>query len=374
MTLTLIKTVQSTYNWTGDLICSFIGRPEEKALVKEVEELKTQLQRATEYGAFQEQRIHQLSENLELETNENTTLWDQILALNANLHQVKQHREMNKDLLLREEHKSQALSQKLEEMQSQLDEQMKKAWHTERKINNLTASYNKSYRDLNTAYSEICESHKIQEQQLAAQKKLDESLALKLKESERQLQELTASHNNLQQRYDTDIKAEKQMNATLQEKVKIRLHSHAGTVSEHRKQVHSMILEQNAFCQKLEDYKLSKQSFYINLKSCYVDLKSSYIDLKIQLHDQTLKSAELAAKLKAEEEANQVLRTENVRLVQELKDRVCQQEEASSVVSQDPEPEEEESDGVLQDPEPEEEESDGVLQDLEPVEEESVSV
>ena len=115
------------------------------------------------------------------------------------------------------------LSQQLEEMQSQLDEQMKKAWDTERKMNNLTASYNKSYNDLNTAYSEICESHKIQEQQLAAQNKLDESLALKLKESERKLQELTASHNNLQQRYDADIKAEKQMNATLQEQVKIHL-------------------------------------------------------------------------------------------------------------------------------------------------------
>ncbi|XP_036947762.1 bromodomain-containing protein DDB_G0280777-like isoform X1 [Acanthopagrus latus] len=368
MTLTLINTVQSTYNWTRDLIYSFIGRPGSKALIKEVEELKTQLQRAMEYGALQEQRILQLSENLELETNENCTLWDQIVALNSNLHQVKQHREMNRGLLLREEHKSQALSQKLEVMQSQLDEQTKKMVDAERMINNLTASYNKSYNQLDTAYKEICESHKIQEQQLAAQKKLDESLVLKLRETERELQELTASHSNLQQRYDTDIKAEKQMNATLQKKVEMHLHSHARTVSEHKKQVNDMILQQNAFCQKLEDYKLMKQSFYLNLRSIYVDLKSSYIDLKIQFHDQTLKNTELAAKLKAEEEANRVLRTKNVRLLHQM----CQQEEVSSAVSLDPELVEEESLCVLQDQEPEEQEFVSVVQDQEP--EESVSV
>ena len=368
MTLTLINTVQSTYNWTRDLIYSFIGRPGSKALIKEVEELKTQLQRAMEYGALQEQRILQLSENLELETNENCTLWDQIVALNSNLHQVKQHREMNRGLLLREEHKSQALSQKLEVMQSQLDEQTKKMVDAERMINNLTASYNKSYNQLDTAYKEICESHKIQEQQLAAQKKLDESLVLKLKETERELQELTASHSNLQQRYDTDIKAEKQMNATLQKKVEMHLHSHARTVSEHKKQVNDMILQQNAFCQKLEDYKLMKQSFYLNLRSIYVDLKSSYIDLKIQFHDQTLKNTELAAKLKAEEEANWVLRTKNVRLLHQM----CQQEEVSSAVSLDPELVEEESLCVLQDQEPEEQEFVSVVQDQKP--EESVSV
>ncbi|XP_036947770.1 putative mediator of RNA polymerase II transcription subunit 26 isoform X3 [Acanthopagrus latus] len=364
MTLTLINTVQSTYNWTRDLIYSFIGRPGSKALIKEVEELKTQLQRAMEYGALQEQRILQLSENLELETNENCTLWDQIVALNSNLHQVKQHREMNRGLLLREEHKSQALSQKLEVMQSQLDEQTKKMVDAERMINNLTASYNKSYNQLDTAYKEICESHKIQEQQLAAQKKLDESLVLKLRETERELQELTASHSNLQQRYDTDIKAEKQMNATLQKKVEMHLHSHARTVSEHKKQVNDMILQQNAFCQKLEDYKLMKQSFYLNLRSIYVDLKSSYIDLKIQFHDQTLKNTELAAKLKAEEEANRVLRTKNVRLLHQM----CQQEEVSSAVSLDPELVEEESLCVLQDQEPEEQEFVSVVQDQEPEE------
>ena len=54
------------------------------------------------------------------------------------------------DLLQKERLKSQALyaeivglSQQLKETQSHLDEQMKKAWDTERMINNLTASYKK---------------------------------------------------------------------------------------------------------------------------------------------------------------------------------------------------------------------------------------
>ena len=87
-------------------------------------------------------------------------------------------------------------------------------------------------------------------------------------------------------------------------------------------------------------------------QSLYINLKSDYTDLKIKLHEQTTKHSELGMELKAEEEANQVFRTEDVLFMQELEDRVCQQEEASSPVSQNPELVEEESLCVLQDSEP----------------------
>lgn len=70
--------VMGTYKWIRNLISRVFSRREKEALVKQVEELKTQLHQAEQHSLSKEQRIKQLSTKLESETNESKALWDQV--------------------------------------------------------------------------------------------------------------------------------------------------------------------------------------------------------------------------------------------------------------------------------------------------------
>ncbi len=473
MALRMTSAILWPYTWSRDLVFSFFSGTEKEALVKQVEDLKTQLQRAEEHSSSQEHRVNQLSTNLESETNENQTLWDQVEYLTNELHKERQMRRQQTHLCQKERAMGYEqynlrlrLGQQLEEMERQLAHQKSqeellvcKERETRTELEKLTVSYNElhhAYNNLQHAYSEIQQrydsdlkaekqmnvtlQHQIQTeantvsgykellqsmkyeqdalcqkmeqdakllQQEAAEKeslrtaledlkiqrqldlqKIHEEFAGKEKEIRTKTEELTVSYiklhkahddlyyayNVIQERYDTDLKALKQKNITLQQQLQVE----ANMVSGYKELVQSMKYEQDAFCQKMkQEIKLLQQEA-AEKESQRMELE----DLKIQLHEQTTKNLELVAQLKAEdgeeeeeqeEEVIQVLHTEIVQLMDELKDQVCQQEEESSTVSRGPEIVEDESPAVSQRPEIVEEESPAVLQDPAFVEEAEVT-
>lgn len=81
------------YNWMKGLVTRFYQDQEKLLLIKEVEELKTSSQNSLEHIYSQEQKISELSTKLQLETRENTTLWDQIDYLTNELVSERQWRQ-----------------------------------------------------------------------------------------------------------------------------------------------------------------------------------------------------------------------------------------------------------------------------------------
>lgn len=59
-----------------------------------MEELKAQFQRAEVHSLFQEQKVTELSTNLESQVNENKSLWNQVEYLTNKLHRSQQQRDL----------------------------------------------------------------------------------------------------------------------------------------------------------------------------------------------------------------------------------------------------------------------------------------
>lgn len=69
---------------------------------QQVEELKTQLHQAEQHSLSKEQRIKQLSNKLESETNESKALWDQVEYLTIEHNKERDKRKQLADLFQRE--------------------------------------------------------------------------------------------------------------------------------------------------------------------------------------------------------------------------------------------------------------------------------
>lgn len=92
MTWRLIRSALGTCNWARQLIFSIYSQTEKEALVQKEEKRRF----------FQAQKITELSTNLELEMNENKTLWNQVEHLTNELHIAKTWKWQQSNLLSEE--------------------------------------------------------------------------------------------------------------------------------------------------------------------------------------------------------------------------------------------------------------------------------
>lgn len=275
MTLRLSLPVLGTYNWARQLIFSIFGRTEKEALLKEVEELKAQLQRAKEHSLCQGQMVTEISTNLESEVNENESLWNQVEYLTNQLHRVKTLARQHSNLF----RKVTAKCFKEHTLRIQLGQQLEEI-----------------------------------EKQLAHQKSQEGLLVNKEKETRSELETLKVSCQDIHQRYETELRAEKEKSDTLQQQLETENKSHAERVSEYQEQIQRLRSEQDALQQRMEqEIKLLQRDASEREKSFCRELE----DLKFKLHKQTATNFE--------EEVSQALHTETPQLTNELK--VCDQEE-----------------------------------------------
>ncbi|KAM7388234.1 hypothetical protein PAMP_024425 [Pampus punctatissimus] len=93
MSLGLSPLVMGAYNWARHQISSIFSGTEKEALIKQVEELKAQLQKAHDCISSQEQKATQLAKKLQLEVSENESLWNQVAYLTNKLHREKNWRQ-----------------------------------------------------------------------------------------------------------------------------------------------------------------------------------------------------------------------------------------------------------------------------------------
>ncbi|XP_044217997.1 interaptin-like [Thunnus albacares] len=122
--------VMDSYNWARQQISSIFSGTEQEALIKQVEELKAQIQKAQEHISSQEQKATELSISLKSEMSENECLWDQVEYLTNKLHRERTRRQQESDLFKKErarcfEEKTlrRQLGQQLEEAKKQLVDQ-----------------------------------------------------------------------------------------------------------------------------------------------------------------------------------------------------------------------------------------------------------
>ncbi len=300
MALRLSVSVLGTYNWARQLIFSIFSATKKETLLKEVEELKAQLQRAEERSFFQEQKVTELSTNLESEVNENESLWNQVEYLTGELHRAKAQTQQQSNLFCEERAKC------FEEqtLRIQLGEQLEET-----------------------------------KQQLAHQKIQEDVLVNKEKETRSELETLKVSCQEIHQRYETELMAEKQKSDTLQQQLATEKKSRAERESEYQEQIQRLKAQQDALQQKVEQELKLLQQGGSERETIFC---REFEDLKIKVHKQTTTNVE--------EEVNQALHTETAQLRDELKDDVCEQPEEQE--------EEEESLPNLQEPEPLEEAQD----------------
>lgn len=293
MTLRLSQSVLGTYNWARQLIFRIFSGTEKEALLKQVEELKAQLQKAEDHSFFQEQKVTELSTNLESEVNENESLWNQVEYLTNELNRTKTWTQQQSNLFRKER----AQCFKEQTLRIQLGQQLEET-----------------------------------KKQLAHQKSQEELLVNKEKETRSELETLKVSCQEIHQRYETELRAEKQKSYTLQQQLETENKSHAERVSEYHEQIQRLKAEQGALQQKVEqEIKLLQQDASERETIFCRELE----DLKIKLHEQTSTNVK--------EEVNQALHTPDTpQLMDELRDDVCEQQE---------EQEEEESLPNLQEPE-----------------------
>ncbi|KAF0043696.1 hypothetical protein F2P81_005033 [Scophthalmus maximus] len=142
MALAQVSAFPVPYNWTRDVIVNTIKK---ECLVKELEELKTQLQRTEKQSSSQEQRVYELHTILESETCENKKLWDQVEYLTCELQRQRELR-FQLDRQLEETQKQLACQTRQQEL---VNRQRKT---TQKELDGLTVSYEKLHRAYDTIY------------------------------------------------------------------------------------------------------------------------------------------------------------------------------------------------------------------------------
>ncbi|KAE8296790.1 hypothetical protein D5F01_LYC05554 [Larimichthys crocea] len=405
------------YNWSRYAISSVLGRDQMEALARQLEEMKSQLQRAEENGSFQERKVRELSGNLEHETTENKTLWDQVQYLTNELGKERDGRKRHVDLYRQEILKNQELNtlnrqlfQQVQDLQSKQACMMSVVNETPTELETLTREYNilcRSYDELNQDHTDLQEKYEMdinakEEMTANLEKKLEivkKICANRIKDLKTELQK-TKDDISEQDLWDNDLaqklESESAKNRTLCEQVE-RLNKKLGREKELKKQLLCQVEEMKekndmdintekqrivTLVEKLEMMekeiarKISKLDHLIyenqktehdtNLLKEQVSERDMELErLKILLHEQTSKNNEVVAQLQTEKDLNGILHAE----LETLKD----QRTFNISVSQNPEPVDEGSSCDSQNPEPVDEGSSCDSQNPEPVDEDPVS-
>ncbi|KAG8013856.1 hypothetical protein GBF38_016062 [Nibea albiflora] len=242
---------------TTTAVSTVLGRDQMDALAKQTEEMKSQLQRAEDNGTFQERKVKELSENLEHETTENRTLWDQVEYLTNELAKERDGRKRHVDLYRQEILKNQELNtlktqllQQVQDLQRTQSCMMSEANVTQRELETLTKEFNSlqsSHEDLCQAHVDIQEKYQMdisakEEMTANLQKKLEmvkKICANRIKELKTELQK-TKDDIDEQQLWDNDLahklESESANNRTLCEQVE-RLTKKLGREKEVKKEL-----------------------------------------------------------------------------------------------------------------------------------------
>ncbi|KAG8013875.1 hypothetical protein GBF38_016088 [Nibea albiflora] len=357
-----------------------------EALAKQMEEMKSQLQRAEENGTFQERKVNELSENLEHETMANRTLWDQVEYLTNELGRERDGRKRHVDLYRQEILKNQELNTLKTELLEQVQDlqrtqscMMSEANVTQRELETLTSEFN----SLRSSHEDLCQEHfnvheKYQmdisaKEEMTAnlQKKLEsvrKMYANRIKELKTELQK-TKDDISKQQLWNNDLahklESESANNRTLCEQVE-GLTNKLGQEKELKKQLLCQVEEMKekydidintekqrivTLEEKLEMMekdnasKMSEHDHLIHEHQKQVSKRDIELEhLKILLHEQTSKNSELLVQLQTEKTLNGILHSE----LDTLKD----QRTLSFSVSPNPEPVDEVSSRDSQNPGP----------------------
>ncbi|TKS73971.1 hypothetical protein D9C73_008052 [Collichthys lucidus] len=396
------------YNWSRCAISSVLGRDQMGALARQLEEMKSQLQRAEENGSFQERKVRELSENLEHETTENRTLWDQVQYLTNELRKERDGRKRHVDLYRQEILKNQELTTLNRQLFQQVqDLQSKQAYvmsenEIQRELETLTREYNilcRSYDELNQDHTDLQEKYEMdinakEEMTANLEKKLEivkKICANRIKDLKTELQK-TKDDISEQELWDNDLaqklESESAKNRTLCGQVE-RLNKELGQEKELKKQLLCQVEEMKekydmdintekqrivTLVEKLEMmkediarkiskldhliYEHQKTEHVTNLLKEQVSERDMELErLKILLHEQTSKNNQVVAQLQTEKDLNGILHAE----LETLKD----QRTFNFSVSQNPEPVDEGSSCDSQNPGPVDEDPLSVPQDTE---------
>ncbi|KAG8003219.1 hypothetical protein GBF38_007622 [Nibea albiflora] len=340
------------YNWSRYAISTVLGRDQMEALARQLEEIKSQLQRAEENGTFQERKVSELSENLEQETTENRTLWDQVEYLTNELGKERDGRKRHVDLYRQEILKNQELNtlkmqllQKVQDLERKQSCMMSEVNVTQTELETLTREYN----SLRSSYDDLCQDHvDIQEKyqlDISAKQEMTANLEKKLgmvkkiyanriKDLKTELQK-TKDDISEQQLWDNDLaqklESESANNRTLCEQVE-RLTKKLGREKELKTQLlrqaeemkekydmdinteKQRIITLEEKLEMMEKDNASKMSEHDHLMYEHqkqVSERDMEMErLKFLLHEQTSKNTELLAQLQTEKKLNGILHSE----------------------------------------------------------------
>ncbi|XP_027147567.1 microtubule organizer protein 1-like isoform X2 [Larimichthys crocea] len=347
------------YNWSRYAISSVLGRDQMEALARQLEEMKSQLQRAEENGSFQERKVRELSGNLEHETTENKTLWDQVQYLTNELGKERDGRKRHVDLYRQEILKNQELNtlnrqlfQQVQDLQSKQACMMSVVNETQTELETLTREYNilcSSYDELNQDHTDLQEKYEMDIiRTLCGQV---ERLNKKLGQEKELKKQLLCQVEEMKEKNDMDINTEKQRIVTLVEKLEMMEKEIARKISE----LDHLI------------YEHQKTEHDTNLLKELVSERDMELEhLKILLHEQTSKNNQVVVQLQTEKDLNGILHAE----LETLKD----QRTFNFSVSQNPEPVDQGSSCDSQNPELVDERSSCDSQNPEPVDKDPLSV
>lgn len=274
----------TSYNWSRSAISSILGREEMEALARQLKEKEAQLQRAEEDRSLQNARLNELSENLELESTENRTLWNQVEYLTIELGKERDCRKRHKDMYQQEILKNQELYttkvkllQQVQEMQNQQARMVSEANVNQRELEALTEEYNSLLSSYDEVYEGL-ESEASKNKNLCAQIKDLTSKLSQEREGKIKVENITLDYNNLlrsynelnqqysdfQEKYEMDIRAEQQTTATLEKKIGTVRKTYASRIKELRTQLEGA--EKNLVSETDKNKILDDQIAYLTRK------------------------------------------------------------------------------------------------------------
>ncbi|XP_035515107.1 cingulin-like [Morone saxatilis] len=340
---------------------------EKKALKKQVEELKAQLQSAENHSTCLEEKVMQVTTKLEQQKiqtlqepaenlknkllpekssgqqEKNSTLEDKVQELNDLLGQQRVINFQDHSMRLQ-------LSKELEETKGQLARQktlkemfINKGKETREELERLkrisdTQTMNtmriatevgndikkKQKKVLQKEFEELKVAHIITKEKFSTELQVekDQNKAL-----QQELQQLKVSHQ-INLRYKTELKAEREKSADLQKNLEKEIQSQSESVLEKLEVIKQLRAEKDALLRQMEE---EIQTLKKNTSEKEKLFSKELEDLKENLTKQNSTNQELVTKLQAVEEVNQGLRTKLAEL-KEQKDETREPEEDTSIL------------------------------------------